>query len=192
MGIDIMLDLETLGLGDNVVIIQISAVVFNIKSGDILEVFDEYINPQDSVKRGFKIESSTVEWWFSQSEEVFQNVFVKSLNSKNTIDKVLLNFNTWISKIKEEQKVNNKYNINMWGNGILADNKWLRQAYKLCNIEPCWKFYEDKDVRTLLELGRRLFSYEMLKFEGTKHNALDDCKHQIKYCCEIYNKMNKN
>jgi hypothetical protein len=58
-------------------------------------------------------------------------------------------------------------------------------------MEPPWAFYEDRDVRTIAELGRRLFDYEYRKvtFEGTVHNALDDCKHQIKYCSEIYAKL---
>ena len=76
-----------------------------------------------------------------------------------------------------------------------ADNQWIRQAYKVCNMEPPWAFYEDRDVRTIAELGRRLFAYEyrnVLYLEGTVHNTLDDCKHQIKYCTEIYSKLTKS
>ena len=113
------------------------------------------------------------------------------MNSDVKLEDVLEEFTIWIKHLKEKFGIDHKVNVNIWGNGALADNKWIRQAYKVCNMEPPWAFYEDRDVRTLVELGRRLFDYEVRKivFEGTVHNALDDCKHQIKYCSEIYAKL---
>jgi hypothetical protein len=189
--IDVMLDLETVGLCDNAVITQLSAVAFSIDNGSILDTFDEHIGIKPSVQKGLKIDGSSMEWWFKQPNKVYEEVFVKAMTSETKIEDVLSRFDTWLKSLKDRFGVDYKSNINMWGNGALADNKWIRQAYKVCNMEPPWAFYEDRDVRTIVELGRRLFDYEYRKtlFEGTVHNAVDDCKHQIKYCSEIYGKL---
>lgn len=189
--IDIMLDLETIGIGDNVVITQLSAIAFSMNNGKILDTFDESIGIRNSVQKGLKIDGSSMEWWFKQNDKIYNEVFIKALNSEVKLQDVLESFNNFIKNVKEKYGLDHKSNVNVWGNGALADNKWLRQAYKVCSIEPAWFYHEDRDVRTISELGRRLFNYETRNqiFEGTVHNALDDCKHQIKYCCEIYKKF---
>ena len=186
--VDIMLDLETLGLCDNAVITQLSAVAFSLTDGTILDTFDEHIGIKKSVEKGFHIDGSSMEFWFKQPPKVYNDVFVKALGLDVAPDIVLERFNTWIKSLKSKYGVDYKANVNIWGNGSLADNKWLRQAYKICNMDVPWHFTEDRDVRTLVELGRRILDYDYKKttFDGTVHNALDDCKHQIKYCTEIY------
>lgn len=216
--VDIMLDLETIGLCDNAVITQISAVAFNlepsctdkikplvsdINAGTHLSEFNVYINAKSCVKHGLKIDGSTVEWWLKQSDEVYNNVFMKSMATKATENKVydlpeaLKMFTEWIELVKQRHCIVygnqfNKGNIHVWGNGALADNKWIKQAYKACSMEEPWYFTQDRDVRTIVDLGRRKLKYDSKKiiFEGQQHNALDDCKHQIKYLCDIYNKIN--
>jgi oligoribonuclease (3'-5' exoribonuclease) len=189
--IDVMLDLETVGLCDNAVITQLSAVAFSIDDGSVHETFDEHIGIKNSVQKGLKIDGSSMEWWFKQPDKVYEDVFVKAMTSEVKLEDILVKFTGWIKSLKEKYGLDHKSNVNMWGNGALADNKWIRQAYKVCNMEPPWAFYEDRDVRTIVELGRRLLNYEYknVTFEGTVHNALDDCRHQIKYCFEIYNKL---
>lgn len=189
--VDVMLDLETIGLCDNTVITQLSAVAFSMEDGSIFEDFNRHIGIRNSIQKGLKIDGSSMEWWFKQPDKVYEDVFVKAMTSDIKLEDVLAEFTAWLKSLKETYGIDYKSNINMWGNGALADNKWIRQAYKVCNMEPPWAFHEDRDVRTIAELGRRLFSYEYrsVTFEGTVHNALDDCKHQIKYCTSIYAKM---
>lgn len=189
--IDVMLDLETIGLCDNAVITQLSAVAFSMEDGVIFEDFNKHIGIRNSVQKGLKIDGSSMEWWFKQPDKNYEDVFVKAMTSEIRLEDVLAEFTAWIKFLKETYGLDYKSNVNVWGNGALADNKWIRQAYKVCNMEPPWAFHEDRDVRTLAELGRRLFNYEYRNavFEGTVHNALDDCKHQIKYCATIYGKM---
>ena len=189
--IDVMLDLETLGLCDNAVITQLSAVAFSIDDGTCLETFDRHISIKNSVIKGLKVDGASMEWWFKQKDKIYEDVFIKALNSQVLLEDTLKEFTSWINLLKSTYGIDHRANVNVWGNGALADNKWIRQAYKVCNMEAPWGFYEDRDVRTLVELGLRLFKYDykQVKFEGTAHNALDDCKHQIKFCSEIYNKL---
>jgi len=192
--IDIMLDLETIGLCDNAVITQLSAVAFSFSNNiPFLDEFNQHIGIKNSIQKGLKIDGASMEWWFKQPEQLYKDVFLSAMLSDVPLDSVLNNFTSWIKKLKETHGLDHKTNINVWGNGALADNKWIRQAYNVCNLDAPWGFYEDRDVRTLVELGKRFFDYDYKKvtFNGTAHNALDDCKHQIKYCMEIYQTFNK-
>lgn len=141
------------------------------------------------VKLGLKINGGTVEWWMSQEKSVVNKVFVKSIQKGLEITKVLADFNDFINKLKKEHGVKE---VRLYGNGVLADNKWLYDAYDLAGINPAWKYNEDSDVRTLVDLGKRVLNFDPKKdfpFEGEKHNAIDDVKHQIKYCIAIYSKF---
>jgi exodeoxyribonuclease VIII len=94
-------------------------------------------------------------------------------------------FNNWINNVKKDLGAKS---VRIWGNGMLADNRWLLSAYKAVGLKPAWKYNEDNDVRTIVDLGRRLLDIDPktdMEFVGDKHNALDDCIHQIKYVCNI-------
>ena len=154
--IDIMLDLETLGVGNSPVIIQIAAVVFDIKTGESLESFDEFINPKSSINSGLDIDSSTVEFWLKQDKEAIEKVIIPALKSDNELKDTLNRFSKFI---KEAEDIRNK-KVRVWGNGILADNKWIQSAYSKLDIKVPWKFNADSDVRTLVDLGKRILKLE--------------------------------
>ena len=55
-----------------------------------------------------------------------------------------------------------------------------------------WSYAGDMDVRTIVELGRKLPNFDPKKdmpFEGEKHNALADAIHQAKYVSAIYQRL---
>jgi exodeoxyribonuclease VIII len=187
--IDVMLDLETLGLGNTPVISQLSAVIFDIETGTTFEEYNEKVSPQSCVKLGLKIDAGTVEWWLKQDQSILENVIVKSITGGKNIKEVLATFSNFLKDIKKTHKAKE---IRIWGNGTLADNKWLESAFDLAQVEKPFKYWEHSDVRTLVDLGWRLTGVDHkkdLKFEGEKHNAIDDCKHQIKYCSAIYKEL---
>ncbi len=70
-----MLDLETLGLDDNIVITQLSAIAFSLDQGIIMEEFNENIGIRNSVKSGLKIDGPSIEWWFKQPDKIYNDVF---------------------------------------------------------------------------------------------------------------------
>jgi exodeoxyribonuclease VIII len=181
---DIMLDLETLGNKENPVIIQLSAIQFDIKTGEIGKIFNYLINPMSCKTEGLEVSKSTVEWWLSQNTELVKEVLGKSIIEGLNLKEVLNRFSNYLEIIRA-----NEGSLNVWGNGILSDNLWIQSAYKACNINPSIYYNEHKDVRTLVDLSRNLLIVDVKKeivFAGNQHNALDNCKHQIKYCSEIY------
>lgn len=187
--LDIMLDLETLGLGNAPVINQISAVACNLETGETFEEFNRIVSPQSCVKLGMTITGTTVEWWLKQEPNVVARVFTDSLIIGIEIGTALKEFSEFIAKVKKDHEVTD---VRVWGNGLLADNKWIESAYELAKIPAPFKYWESSDVRTLVDLGIRLYDFDPKKdavFVGEKHNAIDDCKHQIKYCSDIYKKI---
>ncbi|EJE5400891.1 3'-5' exoribonuclease, partial [Shigella flexneri] len=91
--------------------------------------------------------------------------------------------------------------VQVWGNGANFDNTILRRSYERQGIPcrsyerqgiPCpWRYYNDRDVRTIVELGKAIDfdARTAIPFEGERHNALDDARYQAKYVSAIWQKL---
>ena len=174
-----MLDLETMSTTSNAAIVSIGAVFFEPSTGELGADIYLVIDLENSSKFG-DADGSTIKWWLKQSDEA-RDVF----NDKHAIslERALAAFNDWISTEVGPNEVN------MWGNGASFDNVILRNAYRACNQSSPWKFYNDRDVRTMVDLGRSLRGIDpkkTLSLQGTAHNALDDAMFQARYVSEIY------
>lgn len=182
--IDVMLDLETLGVGVNPAIIQISAVPFNIETGETNgDHFNQFINPISARTVG-EINGSTLEFWFKQSREVINKVIMTAFDDGGDVESVFSDFSDWIGDLYDTYD-----EIYFWGNGIMSDNVWLESLSERLGKKSPIKFYEHRDVRTIVDLCRMITGKDPkneIEFIGTKHDAIDDCKHQIKYVSECY------
>ena len=175
----VMLDLETMGQGNNAAIVAIGAVFFEPTTGEIGASFYQTIDLESAAKYG-EIDPSTVLWWLKQSDEARDEI--TRLDTYSLPD-ALAEFTQWIEQIE-----NFKARI-VWGNGSSFDNVIIENAFKAVRYKKPWAFWNDRDVRTVVELGRTLKGFDPKKdmpFEGTAHNALDDAIHQAKYVSAIY------
>ena len=182
---DVMLDLETMGTSSRAPIIAIGACFFDPMTGDIGAQFESVIDLRSSA-RSAHLDPDTILWWMKQSEEA-RKVF-NSLVSVDLEDG-LGEFTDWISQIE------NPRSRQVWANGAGFDNKILANAFESLGLVTPWPFYNDRDVRTIVDLGRRLLGFDPKKempFEGTAHNALDDAIHQAKYVSAIIQRLNAN
>lgn len=180
---DIMLDLETLGNETSPVIVQLAAVAFDIKTGETFEEFNQLIDPSTSVKKGLKSTGSCVDWWLTQDKEVFLKVVAKAIETGKPLEEVL---SAYANFIQDVLKSHNAYAVKVWGNGV--DNAWLMDSYYACRLNVPYPFWDMNDVRSIVDLGKRFFNHDPKKtmpFVGKKHDAIDDCKHQIKYLVDI-------
>ncbi len=164
---DVMLDLETFGTGSNSVIVSISAVQFNIETGEIGEVFEQGLNLQQQIDAGGIMDAATVMWWLKQPEEA-QVALTKLYD--NPVIFVLEAFNEWLTKIDCS---------GIWGNGATFDNTLLRNLYARHKIKFVLAYWADRDVRTMV--ATFAINRKQYKFVGTKHKGVDDCIHQINY-----------
>lgn len=81
-------------------------------------------------------------------------------------------------------------NLQVWGNSNRFDLGALEIIYNKLKKEIPWKYSLERDVRTLVSFAPNI--KKNMPFNGVKHDPIDDCKHQINYCTEIYNKLVKN
>ncbi|EPT9828680.1 3'-5' exonuclease, partial [Escherichia coli] len=84
--------------------------------------------------------------------------------------------------------------VQVWGNGTSFDNVILRRSYERQGIPCPWRYHNDRDVRTIVELGKTIYfdARTVIPFEGVRHNALDDARHQAKYVSAIWQKLIPN
>jgi len=179
----VMLDLETLATSHDACIIQIAAVRFDLKTGKTGAELNIMINPLDSVEHGRVINHETLKWWNKQNASVRALIplaFTEGLSLKTALTKL-------------SSFVGAERGSKVWGNGVLFDNALIRNAWRSAGLESePWGYRADMDVRTLVMLGHE-GGVQKTKtvFEGVKHNALDDCRNQIKYCSQIFNDLRK-
>jgi len=173
----IMVDIETLGTNSNSAVVSISAVAFDLESGKLGKQFEVGINILEQILYGGIIDNDTVQWWSTQSEEAKGSlVNLDTVSVKGALDA----FNRWIA---DTISVDFK-DAKLWGNGVGFDNVIIRNLYSRHDKHFVLPYWCDNDVRTLVTLGN--INTRDFKFSGTKHNGIDDCKHQINYCAVAY------
>ena len=180
---DIMLDLETLALDNNALVLSIGAVQFDMKTGEVGKTFHISCDILEQLFNGAKIDLSTIKWWSEQDAKAKATILeLRSSSPSLIVAHTLQVFNEWISG-----NFDNPKNVKLWGNGIAADNVWIRNLYKRHNLNFILPYWCDNDVRTITQLEDYNKVCEVVgEFEGTKHDAIDDCLHQIKMCHTSY------
>lgn len=157
----LMVDCETLDIGERPVLLSIGAVVFD--ENGIYQYFQADIDIESSKACGFTVSQSTLDWW-DQQDPIAKNM---AFAGKERIDVVL-------RKLVEFYL--NHGCTEIWSKGALADIRWINNALDYFGIERPWKYYKEFCFRTLLKSAPRF----KIPFAGIPHNALDDAIHQAK------------
>lgn len=155
----------------------------SVAAGETGEEFSVNISLESSMRYRARPDASTILWWLEQSEEAR-----KSLTSNTQELSTAL---SWLSEFIIKN-ANHKL-VQVWGNGASFDCVILRNSYSLTGQPVPWQWWNDRDVRTIVELGKVIgFDPKRdMPFKGTRHNALDDAIHQAKYVSAIWKKLAK-
>ncbi len=177
----LMIDLETMGTNTNAPIVVIGAVFFDPQTGEIGPVFYIVISLTDAMNTGAVPDGGTIEWWLKQSSEARAAILTDQVKLKDALSQ----FREFINEYSDEKFVQ------VWGNGATFDNAILRTSYERLDIPCPWRYYNDRDVRTIVELGKTIDfdARTVIPFEGVRHNALDDARHQAKYVTATIQKL---
>lgn len=193
MTVSIMIDFETLGLGENAVLLSLGAVVFDPATGELGGQFYGNIDPR--LQPGRDIDPNTVLWWLSQDDaarekitsaitytnqidsgevdsmepEQVEHVFEQAAHPINHVARAFVN---WIEHMNDE--------VVVWSNGAV-DHAWLESMMKYSGIKNPVKFWNQRDYRTL----KCLFPDVECAALGQMHNALDDALRQAKHAMAI-------
>ena len=174
----LMIDLETMGKNPDAPIISIGAIFFDPQTGDMGPEFSKTIDLETA---GGVIDRDTIKWWLKQSREAQSAIMTDEI----PLDDALLQLREFIDENSGE------FFVHVWGNGANFDNTILRRSYERQGIPCPWRYYNDRDVRTIVELGKAIDfdARTAIPFEGERHNALDDARYQAKYVSVIWQKL---
>ena len=174
----LMIDLETMGTNPDAPINSIGGKFFDPETGEMGPEFSKTI---DLDTAGGVIDRDVIKWWLKQSREAQSAI----LTDEIPLDDALLQLREFIDENSGE------FFVQVWGNGANFDNVILRRSYERQG-SPCpWRYCNDRDVRTIVELGKTLnFDARTdIPFDGERHNALDDARYQAKYVSAIWQKL---
>ena len=166
----VMVDLETLALNQQAVIVSIGLVLFN--EHEILDSIYIEVDKNDQPQR--TQDPVVLDWWNKQSDEAKQ-----VLNSKYAVNPLVA-----IDLINGFLGKNDicKDSLRVWGNGSDFDNIILNDFFNDYNAMS-WQFHNNRCFRTI----KSIFEVDKPKREGVHHNALDDAIHQVKHLQKILN-----
>lgn len=183
----VMVDLETMGNNPEAPIIAIGAVFFDPGTGKTGEEFYQIVSLESAMEFGAKPDAATIIWWMKQSAEARAAITGgDAISLMDAIDN--------LDEFIHTNSANGIKYVQLWGNGSSFDNVILRRAYEQVGAELSVPFWNDRDVRTIVELGKvvGINPRYQIPFDGDMHNALADARHQVKYVSAIWQKLTQN
>ena len=192
---DIMLDIETLGVERNSIILSVGAVAFNIRETDpdktIIDTYQAFIDPMDCEKKGLICNVSTVLWWFDCNPEARSKI----IDGPNVSLKACLNGLNDFFRAGTITPISGQYSsLRVWANSPSFDCAILANAYSVCAMKKPWAYTEERDVRTLVSLGKIMgFDLEHVDSEEEyiRHDSLDDAISQSLKVSRLYNLLSQ-
>lgn len=168
---DVMLDLESTGVDQaNNAIIQIAAVKFNLRTGEIShDFFDRCLLP--APKRYW--EEDCRNWW-SKRPAVIQQIYGRMEDPKGVLEALC----EWAGP-----------GCTMWGKPTHFDHSFLDSYFKQFGMQIPFFYRAANDMNSFIR--GRYFPHvpptweKDLPFEGEAHNALHDVLHQIKVLFKV-------
>lgn len=163
---DVMIDLETWGVGTNALVVSMGAIEFDLNTGKLGNTFYKNVNPVLSQLAGFVIDADTINWWLQQSPEAQEAFRHNRIGPTEAFARLAAFLQP---------------GVRVWSNGSNFDIRILREGYKLLGVPCPWSFRDERDQRTFIDVMKRM-EIEPLGIEcaAVKHNALDDAEFQAR------------
>lgn len=172
---DVMLDLETLGNGMSKCICQIGAVYFDRVTGELGQELKINVDARSHIRAGGVIDAETVYWWMAQSDAARASILA---DPKVDIHEAFRQLNEFLAP-----------SARVWSHATF-DFVTIMDTFKQLNMKPYFSYKNGMDIRTLTFLsGLKVAPFVR---EGTQHDALDDCKYQVKYCVASLNAIKES
>ncbi|WP_234782805.1 3'-5' exonuclease, partial [Enterobacter hormaechei] len=183
----LMVDIEAFGKKADSPVVSIGAVFFDPSTGNTGSEFYKVISLESAMASGGVPDASTIIFWLKASPEARSELV---MDDAIPLDDALLQLNEFIT----ENAANGPDSVQVWGNGATYDNVLLEASYDRTGIPCPWKFWNNRDVRTVVELGKAVGCeprYE-IPFEGEPHKAISDALHQVKYVSAIWQRLTEH
>jgi exodeoxyribonuclease VIII len=167
----LMVDMETMAVSPNAVVLSLGAVHFDPWSTGISDQIYFRIDIDDQDKLGREIDPNTLDWWAKQDPVIMEEAF-------SSLDRVPL-----VEAIDRFHKFAWGCD-NFWSHGATFDLMIIENIYRQLKKPSPWNFWQLRDTRTLFDLG-----HDPEMPQGQKHDALQDAIRQAIGVQNIYAKL---
>ena len=167
----LMVDLETMAVSPNAVVLSLGAVHFNPYGNGYGDKLYMRINIDDQDALGREVDPNTIDWWSKQDPVVMEEAF--SPDNRVGLVEAMDKFHKFAWGCDA-----------FWAHGSCFDLVILENIYRQLGKPVPWSYWQIRDTRTLFDLG---FSPDMPK--GGLHDALQDAIRQSVGVQTIYTKM---
>lgn len=175
MPVHVMVDLETLSLSRDALILSLGAVKFDPNAERInnipqfIDAFYVCMDPASATPFKRDIDPSTVGWWLDDARDEAR----KALNRSQKIDfaSAMEAFSLWFGPEP----------LPVWGNAAAFDNEVLKSAFASLNQPVPWTYKHDRCYRTLKNFAPDV-PFPVI---GVAHHALDDASVQAAHTQDI-------
>ncbi|BBL19257.1 putative exodeoxyribonuclease [Vibrio phage KIT04] len=192
-------DLETYATNQNAIVPEISAVAFDILSGEVFHTASFHIDVGSQVALGREVSASTLSFWLMQEEEARRKMLLadpeycrdNGLPEPFQICGAMTQLSHIIKTVSAtwaEQTGLSKEPL-VWGNGITFDLGKTISLFETAQVPLPWQFWAERDARTLMDLAPGIKKAFGKDFRGVPHYGLDDCKHELRYLSAAYIKI---
>jgi len=142
---EVMIDIETLSTMPNALVLTIGAIIFDrndaIKELKECKQFYYKVEKSSCEKLDMHVDPETKKWWSRQSKDAQYEVFYDE-NNRLHLDEVLKKLSEFIKDCNY-----------VWSNSPNFDCVILENAFRKCDIEVPWKFWQLRDTRTVYDIG---------------------------------------
>ncbi len=160
----LMLDLETMGLNPNCVVLSIGVAAFD--NNNVVSKFYARIDDKEQFGRGRTIDTSVQEWWDKQLPDA-KKVFAEPVIG---VDDALSQLTGYVRRYAGAE---------IWGNGCHFDVSIMEDMYRMYGMQVPWSFRDVRDLRTFAQYVAK--GAKVPRGGGVHHNALDDAIAQANY-----------
>jgi hypothetical protein len=166
----LMIDIETLGTKLSSVVTSVALVPFTMLNGPATrcESLIRGLHIGDQLVNGRTIDPSTLEWWTRQSVEARRVAF----SGNCYFDTFHYDVRMFLAQCDYQY---------LWCKGPAFDAAMLESLLETFGAAPSpFNYKRWRDVRTFCD------GVEYPSFEGTEHDAYDDCVNQIRHVCKAW------
>jgi len=167
----LMVDLETMAVTPNAVILTLGAVHFNPYGNGMGEHIYYRVDIDAQDKLGREVDPNTLDWWAKQDPVIMEEAF--SPEDRVPLEEAIDRFHkfAWGCDC-------------FWSHGSVFDIVMIENLYRQLGKPVPWQYWQIRDTRTLFDLG---FDPDMPK--GGKHDALQDAIRQAVGVQNMYAKL---
>lgn len=174
--LDVMLDIETLGVNEGSIILSVAMKSFRLDGSIPSEnlCFYKNINVLSSLMKHLRSDFATEEWWANQAEETRKRMMDGQRTSLD-VDSVMRLVYEVLSKYHRQ------YSLYLWGRGVGSfDLPLLDYVMKLVvgdQYKTPWNYWSAVDVRSIVQFcGYCGMDHDKM---ATPHDAMEDVNKQI-------------